>query len=78
MVPKNMNGNKFTGSIRCVATNKVPVAAMSHRNVAGRVARSIRVFLPASGRCQATRNPMYSSNRRRKLDDAAPKTRITG
>ncbi len=47
--------------------NKVPVAAMSHRNVAGQWLPS-GVFLPASVLLKS----MYSSNRRRKLGDAAP------
>jgi hypothetical protein len=79
VVPSNKNGNKSTGFIRPATTSNVPVPAINHRNVDGRVTRSIMVFLPASGRCQSMRKPTYSSRRRRKLDAAAPpKTRITG
>ncbi len=64
---------------RPTATNQVPTAAISHRNVVGRVARSMTVFVLPSGHCQSCRNPMYRSRLRRKPEASTPpKTRIAG
>jgi hypothetical protein len=61
------------------ATSAVPSTAISHRNVPGRVARSMTVFLPTNGRCQSLRKAMYSPRLRRNPEAAAPpKTRTTG